>query len=231
MISRIRIEARASSMEEARHEIEIVLGHVQMAGYLEGLTPQSCSPSDEHFGRLYGHDQWSDLGMEFEGRMVLVFDPEPNPGGGLREYGYVVTRTDKDQIADPVMFGADEGKDVTAEVIVLGRLSPVTREHGWEGRGGLHVGMSAEEILSEIRRIDQVADVEIGYDRTMPDGSDGWRVTVTFKAEPGSVPMAASCGGLTLRDAAASAYEMSENPGTLRADRGSLPVGATTTIS
>lgn len=65
---------------------------------------------------------------------------------------------------------------------------------------------SAEEILDNIRRLVNVADVEVMYDRTQRDGS-GWRVNVTFEPETAdAAPMTLSVGKPTLREAALDAY-------------------------
>lgn len=183
MISRIRIEARAASMEEARREIEIVLGHAQMAAYMEGLTPQSSQITDDHFGAVYGHDQWHDYGMSYEGRMMLKFEPEPNPGGGLKMYGLKVTRDIGDERKAGHPFDpADDGRDVTATSIVLNRQQEVTRDHSWDRTPqrevrGLDFIDNGEAILADIKTIRDVksvaARIEDGYVRVRVE-MDGW---------------------------------------------------------
>jgi hypothetical protein len=184
MISRIRIEARASSMEEARREIEALLGHAQMAGYLEGLCPQASHIVDDHFGAVYAPDPWRALDMGYEGRIVLKFDPEPNPGGGLREYGYAVTRTDKDQNLPADVLSADEGKDVTADVIVLGRQCPVTRDSAWdlaEALAPLDAG-PRKPTVEELQRFgrlanrDEVTTIEFGRSKSRR----GYEIELTY---------------------------------------------------
>lgn len=166
MISRIRVEARAASMEEARREIEIVLGHAQQAAFMEGLTPQVSRVTDDHFGAIYGHDQWHDFEMGYEGRMMLKFEPEPNPGGGLKQHGFKVTRdVEDDQSAGRPFDAADDGADCTATSIVLTRQQEVTREYSWDRVPqrqvrSLEWSDNGEAILADIKTIRNVTDVE-----------------------------------------------------------------------
>lgn len=130
MISEIRVKARAASMEEAEREIEILLDHARMAGFLEGIVPSSSSVADDHYGEVRQRDRWIDLDPElrYEGRVVLGFDPERVFGGGLKQFGYVVT-------PEPVKAGDIEAFPPHADCghMVLARQQPVTREHTWEG--------------------------------------------------------------------------------------------------
>lgn len=151
MISRIRVEARADSMEQAQREIEIVLEHVCQVGVLEGIVPHSSRVTDNHFSEVFQPDKWTQIGqpagqmatigipdrarMRYEGRRHITFDPEITEGG-LRLYGFEVTSVDdwrphgiageENSTTEPVR------EDVTDKVMVLYRKNPVTREHTWE---------------------------------------------------------------------------------------------------
>jgi hypothetical protein len=130
MISEIRVKARAASMEEAEREIGILLDHARMAGFLEGFVPQSSREKDDdnHFSIVRRGDGWNRLGLMYEGRVVLAFEPERIVGGGLAQYGFDVIPkpVGPDEVA---VFPPHEGQGF----MVLDRKVPVTREHSWEG--------------------------------------------------------------------------------------------------
>jgi hypothetical protein len=153
MISRIRVEARAASMEQARREIQIVLDHARMAGWLEGVVPSSSSVTDDHYGEVYKSDRWSGYtdasgaDLRFEGRMAVSFDPEVTDGG-LKQYTYEVQRHELahhdgktgERVVDPTSW------DVTNDVFVLERMNPITREHVWERNSNFGTDEQEHEV-------------------------------------------------------------------------------------
>lgn len=133
MISAIRVECRTASLSEAEREIEIVLDHVRMAGVLEGIMPQVSTEPDngDHYGRAQTLDEWQTLGLGYEGRKLIRFEPERvMQPGGLKAFGYKVIRHDEQGPKDG--WPADNGQEITEQVIVLERRNEVTREHMWE---------------------------------------------------------------------------------------------------
>ena len=136
MISRIRVEARADSMEQAQREIEIVLDHACQAGVLEGVMPHSSRVTDDHFGEVRQPDRWTELGqpsgqignllgsapprMRYEGRRVLTFDPEITEGGEdlpTNAYGTVSTE-ERDNSPALFEYSRDIKPGETVEKIV-----------------------------------------------------------------------------------------------------------------
>jgi hypothetical protein len=172
MISRVRVEARAASMDDASREIDVLLGHLRMAGVLEGIVPQVSSVTDEHFGAVLGkEDAWHMLGLRNEGRVVVSFEPE-RADGGLKQFGFEV----REKIDIPTMAPiasstglhftmsasapmVPEWRDVD-DAIVLLRQFPVWRDNSWDRvvRAG-EAQEDAEAILSDIRTIKDVIDV------------------------------------------------------------------------
>lgn len=184
MISRIRVESRANSMEEARVEVQMILDHLRMVGLLEGVVPRSSRVTDESFGQNRSQDKWHDVGLHFEGRMVVQFDPEFQHDGGLKQFGYQVTHN---------LLGPDRPADdstptlvVTDGVIVLERQRKVTRESVLETEGMfVEVGNveDAESILSEIRAHPLVVEVKVTHVDDTPDGAI-WVVRATLVDAP-----------------------------------------------
>lgn len=114
MISRVRVEVRATSMDEAKREAHIFLQHARQAGYLEGICPQSSRQTDDHFGEVLGQlDEWHALDANYEGRITFTFDPQP-PMGPVAQLEFKVT-------ADTVSDEGSPTPDVTRNVIVLTR--------------------------------------------------------------------------------------------------------------
>lgn len=156
MISEIRIKARASSMEEAEREIELLLDHARMVGYLEGIVPQSSSDLESHYGPVPGRDDWAVLGMPYEGRGGCKFYAEQDPLGGLKEFGFEVIEVDdftphglhgvEGSEAEPVR------RDVTEKVMVLHRRRPVTRDTSLGFERGDDSPPSEEEQAEHIRK-------------------------------------------------------------------------------
>lgn len=157
MIAQIKVTARSASMEEAEREIEVFLNHARMAGYVEGIAPQSSSWTDNHFQRVNGSDSWVERGMPFAGRVTMTFDPDgPFDGGMLQHEHEVYAREDGASLRSAVrallsvgvnnVAAGDERalaayrlvqdlldgeRDATQRVIVLARARPVTRfDHG-----------------------------------------------------------------------------------------------------
>lgn len=170
MISRLRVEARAGSMDAAREVIHMLLEHAQMAGYLEGIVPQSSRTSDDHYGYVQQFDGWHELGLPYEGRVVCKFDHE-RARGGLPQVGYEVKKIETE--AD-VLSPWDCGHGY----VVLPRRFPVTRENAWDDvqRAGMPTE-TADEVVADIRSIagvtrviatleDNEATVEVTFDGT-----------------------------------------------------------------
>lgn len=189
MITRIRIDSRATSMEEAERENEIILDHMRMAGLLEGLTPRSSRIADEHFGRNRSQDKWHDVGLHFEGRTVIAFDPEFPSDGGLKQFGYEVIEMRRAESPEKGVAGylpvdsndpmSYAGCDIaTPHVMVLERKRPVTRE-GIENDWGILAEVvnveDAEAILAEIRAHPLISEVRVTHVDGTPDG-DVWVV-------------------------------------------------------
>lgn len=202
MISRIRVEARAATMEEAKREIEVVLNHAQQAAYLEGLGG-ACNLTDNHYGEVRGRDQWSALGLDQEGRQVIAFEPTPNPGGGVRQYGYSVLVNEEDQ--PEALRSANDGSECTRDVLVLLRDRPITMESFW-----LHdePEATAEEILANIRQLVNVRSLTV--EMVPPaSGDDTYRWLVQAEvASPGASGGWEYAKGAheSLREAALEAY-------------------------
>lgn len=135
MVSRIRVEVRGGSMEAAERVAFLLLGQVQMVGWLEGVTPQSGEYTDHHFHRpnmtmkfTDPPEPWSELGLPYAGRLVFTFEPSVM-SGGIPQSGFEVT-----QIEDyrPHGLHGHEGSDkellrsdVSKHVIVLDRKNKV----------------------------------------------------------------------------------------------------------
>lgn len=143
MISKIRVEARSYSMQEAESEIEGFIAHAKLAGYFEGIVPSVSHMSDHHFGmpqnqKVDTRDSWDELGLGYEGRIVYTFEPERiDPSGGLRQGGFEVTSVED---FTPHGLAGVEGSekepvrtDVSEDVIVLRRQRDATRDHSWDG--------------------------------------------------------------------------------------------------
>jgi hypothetical protein len=137
MVSRIRVEVRGGSMEAAEKVAFLALTHAKMAGFLEGIVPESGAYTDHFFNypQMTGKptdppDPWSELGLRYAGRLTFSFEPMV-VRGGLKLYGYKVIRDDRQGPED--RWPSDNGEDVTEQVIVLPRAYEVTREHSWEG--------------------------------------------------------------------------------------------------
>lgn len=202
MVSRIRVDTRAASMEEAEREAIMVLDHARLAGFMEGVMPQSGRWADNHFenvsfGRTAQDDPepWTELGLRYAGRVAFVFDPELVSGGGLVQYGVTVLE------GEPGVPSNGHG------FFALARVNPATREHQWEGSSNFlghynvePVPESAEVILDHIRAMPHVRTLEV-----VPSGEDRsrWSITVTTHAE--HHPRVLS--GDTLLEAAQKAYE------------------------
>jgi hypothetical protein len=155
-------------MAEAEREIQIVLDHARMAGFLEGVVPGSSVVTDHHFGSAdvrrgieAGPDPWSELGLTFDGRVVVSFEPELVVGG-LKLWSHKVMVDYSDQITNPLERPGDHGADVTEKSIVLQRVNEVTREHSWENSSAFPPGPTAiEDIVRDIERFDFVTRVLI----------------------------------------------------------------------
>lgn len=223
MISRIRVEARAASMDEAQREIELVLGHAHIAALLEGVAGGMSGPqfTDSHFGEKYGNDLWNQNGLRFEGRMALTFEASPDPGGGLKQYSFRVVKDYSDQNIDPNIVPNDDGKDVSDTVFVLDRIRPVTREHSWDGlppsaNNPPEGTADAEAVLDNIRRLVNVRDLVV------QPVVGGWNVSVI--TDSGSVDETDP----VLREAALRAYGRCGVP-VMHFDTIAAPVRETTT--
>lgn len=216
MVSRIRVEVRGGSMEAAERVATLLLDHARMAGVMEGVVPTTGEWSDHffHYPQFTGKpgdgpDAWTELGLRYFGRVAFTFEPQL-VRGGLPTFEFEVTELGDFRPHGREGFPGSETElireDATQKVIVLRRVNPIAREYDGDALVGLGEAATTEEILDNIRRLVNVIDVEVGYDRTQRDGS-GWRVTVTVDhGRENEVPQALSCGGATLREAALSAY-------------------------
>lgn len=222
MVSRIRVEVRGGSMEAAERVALLVLGHAQMASYLEGVSPQTGDYTDHHFEypqmtRKMGAppDPWSELGMHYFGRVAFTFEPAVQDGG-VKQFSYVTLRQ---QIAEPVSGGGVGGvggwvpvdltdpeglvglEVVTDKTFVLDRVRPVTRDstrdlYHSDLRPELTEGeATAEEILDNIQRLVNVEKLDVSP-------SQGWWSVVARLASG----MYASGKKPTLREAALECY-------------------------
>lgn len=167
MISSIKVTARSTSMEEAEREIEMFVNHARMAGYLEGIAPQSSRWTDNHFERVQGSDGWRELGMEFLGRATITFDPDGPYDGGLREYGYRVVVDESDAGVPLGLRSGGDGEEVTATRIVLERQRPVTRDFEadrWLAEADLLPKPTAHEMraFTVLAGDDRVSEIAFG---------------------------------------------------------------------
>lgn len=174
-------------MDAAREVMTMLLDHARMAGYLEGVVPQSSVTTDDHYGYVKTFDLWHELGLPYEGRIVCKFDAERTKGG-LSQYGYEVKVDEAQDV--PVPWDCGHG------YVVLPRRFPVTRENPWdETVSSTFPKADAEAVLDVIRSIFGVKSVYASL------GDDGWTVLVTLED-----PWPQTSGaGATLLEAAESA--------------------------
>lgn len=145
MITAVRVEGIGGSPAELQAELDAVLGHFCMAGYLEGVVPQASEIADEVYPRRPSEQPWKSPGgrefwLSFEGRKVLRF--EPNEGWDMQrpveQVEYRVIDRGFEPVPAEVQFTGDvtraEGtalmaepiyRDVSAETIVLRRQLPM----------------------------------------------------------------------------------------------------------
>lgn len=155
MITAVRVEAIGESPAELQAEIDAVLVHFCMAGYLEGVVPQRSEVADEVYPRRQGQTGWKspegrEFWMQFEGRKVLRF--EPNEGWDVQrpieQIEYQVVDLGHEPVPDTTPSPRVTGdvsnlsgsvieqlaepilRDVTPEVIVLRRQLPMNWPYG-----------------------------------------------------------------------------------------------------
>ena len=159
MISRVRIEAEATSVEQAKHEIDILIKHLRQAAYLEGIASVKADVSDEHYGGTT-RSVAGKLTHLYEGRQVVTFDHNEVVEGGLKQYGFKVLDTNRPKLqwlsvdtqpsgvltytatgSTNTTFSAStmdmltensRYDDVTDQHIVLERVNPASRQHAWD---------------------------------------------------------------------------------------------------
>jgi hypothetical protein len=223
MVSRIRVEVRGGSMEAAERAAFLLFEHAKMAGYLEGICPQSGEWTDHHFDRPEmrakigdAPEAWGELGLPYAGRLTFTFEPEVT-GGGLKQFGYTVLGVDRDATtiegpnADPVVDQVAQGtlvrpagRDVTREVMVLHRSQPVTRGSVTELDLEVQANEPTKENLDRVCALALHPNVsEFGYSRRPP----GWGVDVSITFEHGTMAMGShqSFFGATLDEALSQA--------------------------
>lgn len=190
MVSRIRVEVRGGSMEAAERTAHAVLAHAQMAGFMDGLMPQSGEYSDHHFHRPevtkkytegeYSPDPWGELGLPYAGRIAFTFHPAVQAAGiPDRSFEVVEVRDFRPHGLEGHPGSETEliREDVTEQVIVLKRTRPVGEFD--TGALGLTIGPEPEiattdEILDNIRRLVNVTDLAV----TLSQG--WWQVLATL---------------------------------------------------
>lgn len=206
MVSRIRVEVRGGSMEAAERAAFLLLDHARMAGFMEGVVPESGEYTDHFFNypQVTGKpadapDPWTELGMRYAGRLSFTFEPMV-AFGGIKEFGYRIY-ADESELPEE-RRSAGHGEEVTPQVMVLQRQRLVTREHTWEGTSNQPSEVSEEattdEVLDNIRRLVSVSALNIGNGKAP---HEAWIVAVLKtddRYEYGH--------GATLREAALDAY-------------------------
>lgn len=162
MITRIRIEAEADSIEQAKREIDILMGHAKLVALLEGIGwPDGGKMADEHYGAKT-QDEFEKDGansLVYKGRQVASFGYNKVEEGGLKQYGFKVLDTDQPSMVWDTSTSSPHGvftyqpftttgalssttmtnfstgvggRDVTDEHIVLVRKNKASRAHTWE---------------------------------------------------------------------------------------------------
>jgi hypothetical protein len=219
-------------MEAAEREVELFLNHARLAGYLEGIAPQSSSWTDNHFERVIAADEWAERGMPFLGRVVVTFDPDGPHDGGVEQLGeYEVHRL-------PTVAG-NEPELVTDSVIVLRRAREATRQgNDWYlfaepelPARPLDRQLTAEDMVAfqKLALHPHVQEVAFGPAKTR----DGWEIdfawlrplgnggnaTVTVNGQKSTAPVSPmgvgghqTVYGETFRDAVEAALAQVEAP-------------------
>jgi hypothetical protein len=155
MITRIRIEAQADSLEQAKREIDILMAHAKTAALLEGIASDLHETTDEHYGAFTEEEQANEVMFgRYKGRQVARFAHNKVEEGGLKQYGFKVLDADSrkpdayNTTSEPTGVITYSGtlsstmwsswtenaglKDVTDEHMVLRRANPASREHTWQ---------------------------------------------------------------------------------------------------
>ena len=152
MITRVRIEAEADSIEQAKREIDILAKHVQEAAFLEGIAALSDSPVGDEVYERATTNKAGRLRRLFKGRQVVRFGENEVQEGGVKQYGFRVLDTDAgasysfttswtagtfthplNVASQPGTVVSDAwGPEITNECMVLKRVNPASRAHTWE---------------------------------------------------------------------------------------------------
>lgn len=214
MISKITVTARAASMEEAEREIEVLMAHARMAGYLEGIVPQSVRGTDEHFGQAPGAERhpeaWRELGLPYEGRKSYSFEAEL-VRGGLKEYGFTVLQHPEGEQFTNDPPSLTDGEDITDRVIVLNRHYPATRDTTLESPGdptGL-LNVQKEPSPENMARVVALVAREIVQSFGFTPQRGGWGIDISVHVPFGEHAMGQTTGfhGATLSEALDKAEE------------------------
>lgn len=122
MVSRVRVDVRGGSMEDAEHAAFEMLEQFLMLAKLEGWSSGTGEWSDHHFFRPEvtskredEPEAWTELGLPYVGRLAFTFEPGVQSGGVPQGEDLEVTDVD--------------GEVVTDTVIVLGRKQPLAPEY------------------------------------------------------------------------------------------------------
>lgn len=195
MITAVRVEGYGESPAELQAELDAILGHFCMAGYLEGIVPQVHTVADEVYPRCRGEVEIAGrkFAFTFEGRKVLHFEPNEfwDVQRPVTQPGYRVVDRGFDPVPAEVQFTGDitsaQGmatlsdpiyRDVTPEVIVLHRALPMD----WPDsvRPGPRLERTVKKIgpydLQEFTEVALRAEVE---EASYEIGDSGYTVTVS----------------------------------------------------
>lgn len=138
MVSRIRVDVRGGTLKAAERAAFVMLEHARVAGLLEGIVPSGGEWADNYFAnadmkRKPGDapDPWSDLGLNYEGRIAFAFEPQLMIGGQT-QFGFEVIEIDDYTPHGLAGHPGSEAQpirtDVTAKTIVLHRANAIQED-------------------------------------------------------------------------------------------------------